>query len=169
MMSRRSPGGGQTLIEAMIAVSILTVGFLGIATLLSRSLFLSRVTSDELTASYLASEGIELAKNLIDHDVYASSWGATFGGGGDFQLDYATCTGGGACTPPLYTGAPLALDPSTNLYSYGGSMPTGFRRLIRVAVPSANEIRVNSIVTWSTGPITSQSVNLEDHFYNWHP
>ena len=66
-----SPRGGQSLIEVMVAVTALTVSFLGISSLLSQSLALNRVISNEATATYLASEGIEIAKNLIDHDFYA--------------------------------------------------------------------------------------------------
>ena len=29
--------------------------------------------------------------------------------------------------------------------------------------------QVNVIVQWSTGSFTSQNINLEDHFYDWHP
>ena len=61
---------GQSIIEAMVAISILTTGFLGIFALLSKSFFLSRVVADETTATYLASEGMEITKNIIDHDVY---------------------------------------------------------------------------------------------------
>ena len=172
---------GQTIIEAIIALSLLTTGFLGMVGLLSRSLFLNRVTSDELTATYLASEGVELAKNIIDHDVYAhlavppqgAGWGTSFGIGGDFQFDTGTCTQGAAYCgqpPQSFDGAALKYDPATHLYGYGGpGATTNFVRRIRVTVPNAGEIVVNSIVTWSTGAITSQSVNIEDHFYNWHP
>lgn len=175
-MKQRDRGDGQSLIEAMLAISMLTVGFLGIIVLLSRSLFISRVTSNELTAIYLAAEGIEIAKNVVDHDVYAGppGWGASFGGGGDFSPDYTTCTSGGPCNPGALDptacpGNQLLLDPATNLYSYSGSIPTPFSRCVRISFPSADEIQVNAIVTWSTGPVTSQVVNLEDHFYNWHP
>ena len=63
----------------MVAITVLTVGFLGISSLLSQSLALNRVTTNEITATYLASEGIEIAKNLIDHDVYAQQIGGRLG------------------------------------------------------------------------------------------
>ncbi len=177
METRTRKRKGQTIIEAVLAISVLTVGFLGIMALLSRSLFLSRVTSNELTATYLASEGIEIVKNIVDHDIYAGppGWGSSFGGGGDFAPDYTTCTSGigscsvGSLTPTSCPGNQLMLDPATHLYSYTGSVATPFSRCVRITIVSANEIQVNSMVTWSTGPLTSQSINLEDHFYNWHP
>jgi hypothetical protein len=43
---------------------------LGIETLLTRSFLLDRVTTDQTKATYLASEGIEVMKSLLDHQVY---------------------------------------------------------------------------------------------------
>ena len=163
LMSRRS---GQSLIEATIAISILTVGFLGISSLLARSFFLSRVVSDEVTANYLAAEGIELAKNMIDHDVYETyanngnfSWGRCFsqssnrvGTTEEVELDYTTladpvtdCQGVPAFTSP---GRPLLYNPTTHLYSYNaqqGDITTTFTREILVT-ENGNEIIVNAIV-----------------------
>jgi Tfp pilus assembly protein PilV len=174
---------GQSIVEVMLALSMLTMGFLGIAALLSKSFFLNRVTSDQLTATYLASEGLELAKNLSDHDVYThlagqpGGWGSAFVpsgmSGNVFQLDYTTCTAAGvSCSAPAFTGAPLLFNPSTYLYSYvasPGSVTTGFVRRIEVVPTTANMYTVHSKVIWSTGPLTSQTIDLEDHFYNWHP
>jgi hypothetical protein len=171
-MLRQSKKGcsGQTLIEAMIALSVATTAFLGITTFLSKSFFYHRVTSDNLTATYLASEGIELAKNLIDHDVYSGkAWGTCFGSGSsDVQLDYTIndCSS----LQGYNSNVPLRFDPTTERYSYHAtpnSVATGFARLIRVATPHPGEIDVQSVVTWSSGPVASQSIKLEDHFYDW--
>jgi hypothetical protein len=150
---------------------------------------LTKVVSDQTTATYLASEGIELAKNLIDHDVYlrlatppqGTGWGSCFansmatalapGGSGEYELDYASTD----CNRQYFIGDVLQFDPVTGLYSYDPpashyAVPTKFNRGIRVAwSPDGKEFTVNSVVTWGTGPFTSQSINLEDHFYNWHP
>jgi len=170
---------GQTLVEAMVAMTILTTGLLGMFTLLSRSFFIGRNLEDQTKGTYLAAEGIELAKNMIDHDVYlglatggaAGGWGVCFpfgvGGNADYEIDYATK----ACplTTFLGTGRKLNFNAATDLYGYGAGTPTSYVRRIRITKPSANEIDVQSIVTWSTGPLNGQSITLEDHFYNWHP
>ena len=163
---------GQTLIEALIALSVITMGFLGIMALLSKSFFYNRTITDRLTASYLASEGVEIAKNLIDHDGYAKlGWGNCFaghmngGGVGDFAFDDTSVD----CTAAYASNMRLQLDPTTHAYTYqttAGSVATAFSRDVRVALVG-DEITVASIVTWDTGPLTSQSVRLEDHFYKW--
>lgn len=183
-MTQLKKKNGQTIIEAMLSISMLTIGFLGILTLLSKSFFLTRVTSDDLTATYLASEGIEIAKNITDHDVYArlatppqgtgwgSVWGLAAGGTRTFEVDYKTCTGGAVCAAQPTANRNLGYDPVTHYYSYTGSQVTNFKRELVVSLPAAlngNEIVVRSIVTWSTGPLTNENVTLEDHFYNWHP
>jgi len=172
---------GQSLIEAMVALGVLTIGFLGILSLLSKSLFYGRDVSDTMKATYLASEGIEITKNLIDYDVMRAiegipggGWGSCFnlspGGQNDFEFDHGTTACGNL---PSYSGKLLLFDSSSNLYDYTVSpytTQTNFVRRIRVAESGdGTEITVKSIVTWSTGPITTQSVNMEDHFYNWRP
>ncbi|MDO8574081.1 MAG: hypothetical protein Q7R86_00440, partial [bacterium] len=61
--SKRS---GQTIVEAIIALGVLTIGFSGIITLLNRSLSLNQLVTDQNIATYLATEGIEVTKNLVD-------------------------------------------------------------------------------------------------------
>lgn len=181
---------GQTLVEALIAVSILTVGFLGIVALLSKSFFISRATSDEVTATYLAAEGVELAKSIVDHDVYSGTWDACFGLAlgqtKSYEFDYSVLASpGAACSSlnsDLFTGGGTPIEFSPATYSYGYKFPsaqrpiqTKFSREIRVSLPTAsngNEIVVRSIVRWPVWPlgaVVSQNITLEDHFYRWKP
>lgn len=170
---------GQTLVEALVALSLLTTGFIGIANLLTRSFLLSRTTSNDTQATYLASEGIEVAKNLIDHDVYEglkagagnNDWGQCFGlGDGEsahYNLEYDTTS----CPTPLpgTSTDPLYFDPDSHLYSYktNGNVETNFIRDVYVT-DLGNEIDVQSTVTWTDGSL-SNTITLEDQFYNWHP
>jgi hypothetical protein len=160
----------------MVAITMLTVGLFGMSSLLSQSLALNRVTTNEVTATYLASEGIEIAKNLIDHDVYGQSagaggWGACFAAGGDFELDYATTD---CHSLNRFVGAGDSLDyhADTHLYDYnengsGGGTVTGFTREIKVQT-NGDEITVNAIVSWSGFNGAPGNINLEDHFYKWY-
>jgi type II secretory pathway pseudopilin PulG len=170
---------GQTLVEALIALSILTVGFMGIIALLTKSFQLNRTTTDDTQATYLAAEGIEIAKNLIDHDVYEQaagnvgySWGSCFPTSGYYYpIDYMT-TNCAALNPPSGSppNTPLYYNPTTFSYSTNafGAKATDFVRNIKVTNVSGNEIDVQSTVIWTSG-FLSNSITLEDHFYNWHP
>ena len=176
---------GQSIIEAIVAIAVFTTGFLGIASLLARTLFLNRVVADQVTATYLASEGIELAKNLIDHDTFEAFAGDTnFGWGNcfaqpnnDVELDYKTIASDpndcGQLPTFVGNGDKLLFDPMSHLYYYSfdtplGSSPitTDFTREIRVG-ENGDIITVDSIVRWSTATVTNQSLVLEDVFYDW--
>ncbi len=163
---------GQSLIEMMIAVTALTVGFIGISSLLSQSFALNRLTANEMTATYLASEGIEIAKNLVDHDVYAggTGWGTCFSGKGttDFELDYAT-TDCNTLTRFVSPGDLLWYHQDTRLYDYSpnGGAVTGFRRMVRV-LTNGDQITAIAEVWWPGLAGTSGSLVLEDQFYNWY-
>jgi hypothetical protein len=45
---------------------------------------------------------------------------------------------------------------------------TDFTRDVRITAVSGNELDVQSIVAWSAGS-QSNTITLEDHFYDWHP
>src|SRR3990167_7996112 len=60
---------GQVLIESMVAISVVMIGLLGIMTLLIRSSRWNRDATQELVATSLAAEGIEIVKNLVDTNI----------------------------------------------------------------------------------------------------
>jgi hypothetical protein len=179
---------GQSVVELMMAIGMLTFGLLGLIGLLAQSLYIDKVDSNSTIGVYLAEEGIEITKNLIDHAVYAylqnppqglgwgscedgSSWESCFGAsGGDFEVDYTTVGSPNIYVPDHH----LKFDPVTGLYSYNPSpadkpVATSYVREVKVtpiflAGSDYEGFEVQSIVTWG-----SQSVALEDEFYNWHP
>ncbi len=158
----KKASSGQALVEVMVAVSVLTVGFLGIVSLLSNALGLNRTIADNYTATYLAAEGIEVAKNILDANiVQKQGWSQGFADG-DYELDYAS-----KALVPFVPDNFLKLDPATGLYSYGGSVPTPFSRRVSIKLVSGNEIQVNSEVKWLGRGAANFSVNLEDHFFSW--
>lgn len=154
---------GQLLIEAMIAISIITVGILGVLALLSRSLTLNRVVADQYTATYLAAEGIEVVKNVIDTNIVNSRpWNAGLSEGA-FEVDFQST----ALTPDQ--GRQLQFDASTSRFGYQGGATTNYRRHIQIQLIGANEVRVNSFVDWVTRGGGTFTLNVEDHFFNWRP
>lgn len=167
---------GQTLVEALVAISILTTGFIGIVALLNKSFQLNRITTNDTQATYLASEGIEITKSLIDHDVYSglpsNEWfGQSFTNTGHYYgIDYRTDTTAGLTVSNATASAPLYLDPTTNLFSYDSSgIRTKFVRDIWVGLSADGyDLDVRSTVTWTDGGL-SNNITLEDHFYDWHP
>jgi hypothetical protein len=161
----------------------------GIVTLLTKSFQLNRTTSNDTQATYLAAEGIEIAKNIVNYDVYyglslsssTNNWGCSFdltpGTPVDYALEYDTAPTN--CTaPPTVQSEPtgdtlyfITTGPDADMYTYNsfGNQATNFTRDVRISVPigSPDELDVQSTVTWSDGGL-GNTITLEDHFYNWH-
>ena len=153
---------GQVMLEAIVAIGIATVGLLGIFSLASRSLSLNRVVASQYIGVNLAAEGIELVKNLIDRN--AIQEGRHWNEGitdGNHEIDYNDTS----LNP--YSDQRILFDSSSGRYSYDSGSPSQYRRKIMIDQPTVNEIKVISLVNWTTRGGGQFSVNLEDHFYNW--
>lgn len=161
MQDKYLRNNGYILVEALIAITIVVVGLLGIFSLLSRSLSLNRVVADRFVAAYLAAEGIELVKNVIDNNILAGRpWNAGVSSGAyeaDFHDD--------ALQPNQQR--VLQFDP-TGAYGYREPIPTLIRRVITTLVsPDGNQITVGSRVNWVTRGGGKFTITLEEHLFNW--
>ena len=154
---------GSILLEALIAITITTVGLLGMFALLSKSLGLTRVISDRYIAGSLGSEGIEIVKNIIDTNILTASstpWNKGLTPGA-YEVAYNSMN----LLPA--SGKPLRFDAASGLYNYGVGNETTFQRKLLIDWPSPNEIKANVFVTWvSRGGVIGE-LNVEDHFFNW--
>lgn len=167
------------MMEAMITISVVMVGMLGIVTLVSRSLAFNTDATRKFTAIYLAAEGIEVVKNLVDRNYAAAAtnppptqppaWDENINEG-RYQVQYDSTDLG----PELGTSAGdwLVFDASTGLYSYAAGESGGYRRVVDITETDhdedgfADEIIVRSVVSWSARGV-DDAVVLEDHFFNW--
>ena len=170
---------GQMLIEAMIALSVTMIGLLGIFNLLSQSLGLNKTLIDQYAATYLAAEGIETVKNIIDTGVLQKKpWGSS-APTGIYQILYKDQDligkGLAGANPETNCNADyldtnatqISFDPPSGTYGYNFSQPTPYKRAICIrALENGNKLKVNSVVIWHSQN-QPQSINLEDHFYNW--
>jgi hypothetical protein len=164
---------GQTIVEAMIAISLITFGVLGVFRLTSQSLGLTSTVRDQYIANYLAVEGIEIVKNIVDTNIQeGNTWNKNISvDGAQYEIDYFDTSD----TISPAQGLLLRLDSSTGLYSYslGSNLETGFKRTITILYPDCagspcDHMEVSSIVDWTARGGGEFSVNLEDHFYNWN-
>jgi hypothetical protein len=164
---------GQILVETMVALTMVTIGLLGLLNLLSSSIGLNKVVSDQYVASYLAAEGIEIVKNIIDNNIAENQ---AFNAGlavGTYEVDYNSDQlisaspnslkylkfDGGNGGSFKYTYNPLGTDYQT----------TNFTRMITThqGALGSDELVVQSKVGWVTRGGGELDVVLEDHFYNW--
>jgi len=103
---------GFTLIETLIAVTILSLSVAGPLTTASRAIVASQTARDHLTASYLAQEGIEYVRAMRDEEFLE----AYRGGGSDVSNEAWTnfISGGGGSAGSIAgcKAAVCALDPT---------------------------------------------------------
>ncbi len=159
---------GQLLVEMMIAMSVLMIGLLGVFSVLSQSLALNRIASNQYIASSLAAEGVEVVKNILDKNVIEdNAWneGFVFPGGRDFGVQYNTETLGGA--EQSNANKKLNLNEGTARYGYGAGTQTNFVRTVNVESVGSNEIKVVSKVEWDDRGGSHFDIEVEDHFLNW--
>ena len=172
---------GQSLVELMIAMSVLTTGFLGTLALLSRSLTLNRTVTDRNIATYLAAEAVEVVKNLIDANIYGGSdWNCDINSA-TYVVSYDSVPPGAACPGQgLAIATPanrqVYFDPTTNIYVNGdpggGAVPTAYQRAVTIqrdgTPPDEDRLIVTATVTW-TDVAGAEQVTIQDQFVDWRP
>lgn len=155
---------GQVMIEALIAITIVIVGLLGIFSLTSRSLSLNSVAGSQYVAANLSGEGIEVVKNIIDGNALQKNpWNQGINAG-DYEIDSASTE-----LKNPFSGKPLLFDPTTGLYGYLAGAPTAYIRKVSIDTISSEEIKVTSTVNWTTRDGAKFKIATEDYFFNWRP
>jgi len=172
---------GFTLIEVMLAISILTIAVGGSFVLIQQTLISVSLSQSELVASYLAQEGIEIIRNVRDNNwleqraVPSTSWddGLTF------------CQPPNCCEGDYKTDVPPSLSSLTSFfncdynnlrylnidengfYGYSGITPAKFKRKINVTKVDNNTLEVSVEVQWQERGRT-HSIKAQDYLYNWY-
>jgi prepilin-type N-terminal cleavage/methylation domain-containing protein len=178
-LTHRQTRHGFTLIEMLVAVLIFSLGLVSLMSIASRGIAGNSIVADEISAQYLAAEGIEVVRHIRDTNYIAiRPWlsnglddcigescliGWDFNASsGDPYVFLTQCNGGSAgCDDPLF------LDAGNNFFSAsGGGDETPFVRTIYIEEISQDEIRVISEVVWEQGRI-ERNVTMEEFFTNW--
>lgn len=155
---------GFTLVEALVALALLTVGLIPAFIQATNALALSTSVRNSLTAANLAQEGAEITRAIRD-----ANWltGQPFNTGLDSCA--AGCTvqfDGDAPVVGSFMGVPLNLDPTTGLYQYGSGTNSGFTRTVFITDEAPHHLKVLVVIEWAerSGP---KKFELEYHLYDW--
>lgn len=171
---------GFTLIETLIAVTLLSIAFVGVITVATQGGVNIKAAKNKITANLLASEGIEMMRAERDNNILldpVNGW-HTF-----FHDALNNCTDGCdidvtdtdshpgfefyPCPDPcqlLYETDPNTDNAGTYNLFFGN--PSNFSRKIVVFAPGPDEIMVSSTVSWMDGSLP-QSITAEESVFNW--
>jgi len=162
-----------TLIEAIVAIFLITVGIVGTYSLITQTISSATFSSNKLIASYLAQEGIEIVRNIRDTNWLkqitdpAILWddGIPLG---SWEADYTTQN-----FINFYNGEFLKINGG--FYNYTSGTDTKFKRNITIFDKTdlsspPDEIfdmfKVSVLVEWQEKGKTYQ-VATQENLYNW--
>jgi prepilin-type N-terminal cleavage/methylation domain-containing protein len=159
---------GFTLVETLVAITVLLLAVAAPLTLGMQGLRASRVARDQVVATYLMQEAIEYIRftrdsNRIGGGSWLSGLDTCLAGActiNPWTLTLAACSGG---TCPA-----ISYDAATGRYGYTtGWAATKFVRTITMqeTVPGA-EAQLTVSVSWPDGTV-NRSVSLTEDILNW--
>lgn len=162
-----------TLVEALVAISILVVGILSAFILVTKVLYNTAVIQDRLTASFLAQEGIELVRQIRDTNLLRALNGESVNwkdglADGRYIIESKAGGEGPVTLVPISEekGPNLLYNNDLKTYNYSIGEPTTFNREIKITSINDDEIRVECIMNWQTKKIDF-NLTAEDHLFNW--
>ncbi len=165
---------GFSLIETLVAVSVMMMAIAGPLSIASHGLLSAQFARDQVIAFHLAREATELVRNRRDTNVIggASSWidGMDVCMAPDIckvdvlsgTLDFTACPVGGC--------EPLNISKTEGVYAYTTGLnwdESRFTRNITMEEMSADrELKVRVDIIWETGTL-SKTFTITEHFFNW--
>ena len=175
---------GFSLIETLVAVTVLVFGIVGPLTLAQMSLRSFPQIRDRITAEYLAAEGLETIKNIRDTALIQDpAGGIPNTGGGPF--DFNPCQSANGCYVDASEAAPRILacagncpkikyDSISGSYNYATGGNTVFTRKIFITFGNLNvsgangeEATVRVRVEWSSRFVGTESVEFSNYITDW--
>jgi prepilin-type N-terminal cleavage/methylation domain-containing protein len=157
---------GFTLIEAVVAMAILSVALVPIYGLSSTSLRIATSIKNNVIAANLAQEGVEVVHAVRDGNWLAERVFDDNLPAGDYIVDWDSQPGAAPATLPPWQDIFLKLDPATGKYNSVMGNTTPFKRRITITKVSSVELMVKSNITWTEGS-NPKSITLESHLFNW--
>lgn len=168
-VNSKTYSSGFSIIEALVAISILTVSIAGPMTIAQRGISTANLAKDQITAFFLAQEVIESIRAQRETNILSDlTWmnGLTQCIGSYCSFDnvgspsFNTCIGEGLCEDLKY-------DRSSGFYGYeAGWEDTVFNREFIMTQLSNNEISINVKVSWVSGKI-NRNINVHETMFNW--
>jgi prepilin-type N-terminal cleavage/methylation domain-containing protein len=164
---------GFTLLEMLISIMIISIGVLGTYSVVFRYTKNTQLERENLIASYLCQEGIEIVKNMRDTNwlTTGNSWNAGLTScASGCEIDY-NGKGGDGSTSGLTvwsSGNYLWIDAMTGLYKYeyvsGTDTETTWKRKITIDSSTTDILNITVTVYWGS---VATAMTVKEDIYNW--
>ena len=159
---------GFTLIETLVAISILLLSVSAPLTIASKGLASSFYAREQITAFYLAQDAVEYIRNTRDNNFLSgANWLKGFPDtkGALFTVD---TTNGKMALCPVSGCDALDYNSSTGFYRYNDSNAkvSSFIRSISINTINANEVSVSVKISWSAGKF-NRKFSVRENILNW--
>jgi len=179
-INQKNRVAGFTVLELIAGVFILSVGIVGVSSLISRLLWYNRFVESKAIAAYLTQEGMEIVRNIRDGNWLEGKLGADWtedlfccdeiecsldpGENNPCMADYldrnlSECRGG-VCPA-------LEFDQINKVYGYDLGDSTKFTRIIEIWEIGTDQVRVCTTTEW-TEQGKDQSIKACELLYNWY-
>jgi len=169
---KKNKNKGFTFIELMIVIFIMTVGIAAIYTSITRIISSTTYSTLNLTANYLAQEGIEIVKSIRDSNFLniitgtSTSWKKDLSPG-DYEADYNDYS-----LSPLQDNEVRFLKvDEEGFFNYKDGSDSPFKRKITITEDPNNEnvlINVSVTVYWTEKGKTNETT-VSENLYNLYP
>lgn len=159
---------GISILEVVVAIMVITMGMIGVLSLVIQNVQAQYINKNVLIASGLAQEGLELVRNIRDLNwlTPGNVWNQNIVGDNTYTMDY-----GGLASIKMAinsideAGARLYVD-SNGLYTHTvTAAATNFYRLITV-VDQGNYLDIKCTIRWKDGT-QNHNYAAETYLYNW--
>lgn len=172
---------GFTLIETLVAISILTAAVAGPLVMSIKNIGTANTSQDQLVAFYLGQEVIEYVRNVRDTNLMRKNLDDA---GFDWLSGLGDCKGAGdsvGCYIDVIKNQTTVFDcgiracpklkfDGTN-YNYTQGPESSFTRTVKITNPvdgNADEAQVDVTMTWkSKYGNKTKTMHLQDHIFNW--
>ncbi len=166
----------QILVETMVALSMVVIGLLGLLALVTNSIGLNKVVSDQYVATYLAMEGVEIIKYKIDDNIAGGvlAFNSGISNSGYYKVAMDSSNPDGFKIEYISESEPefgdnnykISFDSNSKKYWYASGDKTNFVRVVKIT-NNGDSISVDSNVNWVSRGNLKTDVHIDDIFYNW--
>lgn len=154
-----------SLIEVFVVMTIVLIGLIPAVFLMVKTLDVSVLTLEKLTAAELAQEGVEIVRNIKDSKVISEKfddWCNNLSDG----IYYADYNDNKLTGPVSSASIPYLRQNTEGFFNYDWGNPTSFKREIKIKKINNYHLKINSIVSWKHKG-ANFNVNVESHLYKY--